>query len=205
MTFKEEIDKLENSKTESTYLVKKGTVPIILTAAHTMKQRKKDGTIKLNEPFTKAIAKYVSNKTDCSYLIKQKATKIDSNSEEIDDFKLLLERFIHEHGVKLLIDIHGASSKRKFDVELGTLNNLSVRQSTIRNLRNSFFENGIYEIVLNEPFKGGGITKYIFGKTEIDVIQIEINGKYRNINDAENMERICNALIKFIRNYVSNC
>lgn len=205
MTFKEEIDKLENSKTESTYLVKKGTVPIILTAAHTMKQRKKDGTIKLNEPFTKAIAKYVSNKTDCSYLIKQKATKIDSNCEEIDDFKLLLERFIHEHGVKLLIDIHGASSKREFDVELGTLNNLSVRQSTIRNLRNSFFENGIYEIVLNEPFKGGGITKYIFGKTEIDVIQIEINGKYRNINNAENMERLCNALIKFIRNYVSNC
>lgn len=205
MTFKEEIDKLENSKTESTYLVKKGTVPIILTAAHTMKQRKKDGTIKLNEPFTKAIAKYVSNKTNCSYLIKQKATKIDSNSEEIDDFKLLLERFIHEHGVKLLIDIHGASSKREFDVELGTLNNLSVRQSTIRNLRNSFFEYGIYEIVLNEPFKGGGITKYIFGKTEIDVIQIEINGKYRNINDAENMERLCNALIKFIRNYVSNC
>lgn len=205
MTFKEEIDKLENSKTESTYLVKKGTVPIILTAAHTMKQRKKDGTIKLNEPFTKAIAKYVSNKTDCSYLIKQKATKIDSNWEELDDFKLLLERFIHEHGVKLLIDIHGASSKREFDVELGTLNNLSVRQSTIRNLRNSFFENGIYEIVLNEPFKGGGITKYIFGKTEIDVIQIEINGKYRNINNAENMERLCNALIKFIRNYVSNC
>lgn len=205
MTFKEEIDKLENSKTESTYLVKKGTVPIILTAAHTMKQRKKDGTIKLNEPFTKAIAKYVSNKTNCSYLIKQKATKIDSNSEEIDDFKLLLEKFIHEHGVKLLIDIHGASSKREFDVELGTLNNLSVRQSTIRNLRNSFFEYGIYEVVLNEPFKGGGITKYIFGKTEIDVIQIEINGKYRNINNAENMERICNALIKFIRKYVSNC
>ena len=205
MTFKEEIDKLENSKTESTYLVKKGTVPIILTAAHTMKQRKKDGTIKLNEPFTKAIAKYVSNKTDCSYLIKQKATKIDSNWEELDDFKLLLERFIHEHGVKLLIDIHGASSKREFDVELGTLNNLSVRQSTIRNLRNSFFEYGIYEVVLNEPFKGGGITKYIFGKTEIDVIQIEINGKYRNIDNVENMERICNALIKFIRKYVSNC
>ena len=88
---------------------------------------------------------------------------------------------------------------------MGTLNNLSVRQSTIRNLRNSFFEYGIYEFVLNEPFKGGGITKYIFGKTEIDVIQIEINGKYRNINDAENMERLCNALIKFIRNYVSNC
>lgn len=205
MTFKEEIDKLENSKTESTYLVKKGTVPIILTAVHTMKQRKKDGTIKLNEPFTKAIAKYVSNKINCSYLIKQKATKIDSNCEEIDDFKLLLEKLINEYGIKLLIDIHGASSKRKFDVELGTLNNLSVRQSTIRNLRNSFFEYGIYEIVLNEPFKGGGITKYIFGKTEIDVIQIEINGKYRNINDAENMERLCNALIKFIRKYVSNC
>ena len=205
MSFKEEIDKLENAKIESTYLIKKGSIPIILTAPHTMKQRKRDGSIKLNEPFTKAIAKYVSNKTGCSYLIKQRATKIDSNWEEVDDFKLLLERFIHEHEVKLLIDIHGASSRREFDVELGTLNNLSVRHSTIKSLRNAFFESGIYEIALNNPFKGGGITKYIFGKTEIDVIQIEINGKYRNINNAENMERLCNALIKFIRKYVSNC
>ena len=70
MTFKEEIDKLENAKIESTYLMKKGSIPIILTAPHTMKQRKRDGSIKLNEPFTKAIAKYVSNKTGCSYLIK---------------------------------------------------------------------------------------------------------------------------------------
>ena len=153
MTFKEEIDKLENSKTESTYLVKKGTVPIILTAVHTMKQRKKDGTIKLNEPFTKAIAKYVSNKINCSYLIKQKATKIDSNCEEIDDFKLLLEKLINEYGIKLLIDIHGASSKRKFDVELGTLNNLSVRQSTIRNLRNSFLSMEYMKLCLMNPLR----------------------------------------------------
>lgn len=62
MTFKEEIDKLKNSKTEITYLVKKGAIPIILTEVHTMKQRRKDGTIELNEPFTKAIAKYVSNR-----------------------------------------------------------------------------------------------------------------------------------------------
>ena len=167
MTFKEEIDKLENSKTESTYLVKKGTVPIILTAVHTMKQRKKDGTIKLNEPFTKAIAKYVSNKTDCSYLIKQRATKIDSNCEEIDDFKLLLEKLINEYGIKLLIDIHGASSKRKFDVELGTLNNLSVRQSTIRNLRNSFLSMEYMKLCLMNPLREAELRNIFLEKQKL--------------------------------------
>lgn len=43
MTFKEEIDKLENAKIENTYLIKEGSIPIILTAPHTMKQRKRDG------------------------------------------------------------------------------------------------------------------------------------------------------------------
>lgn len=40
-------------------------------------------------------------------------------------------------------------------------------------------------------------------KEEIDVIQIEINGKFRNIENLENMQRVCNALIKFIRKYTT--
>lgn len=201
MNFKELIEYLENKKENNTYLIKNGVLPIILTAPHTMIQEKEDGTIKLDEPYTKAIAQYVSEKTNCSHLIKVKDTHIDSNKENIDEFKLTLIKLIKEHNIKLLIDIHGASRNRDFDIELGTLNNLSADYSTIEELKDSFIEQDIKNIEINNPFKGGGITQYIFQNTDIDIIQIEINRNYRDINKVENIEKICNALINFIKQY----
>lgn len=202
MTFKQKIIQLEE-KSNHPYITKDGTLPILLTAPHTMRQERLDGSIKVREPFTRAIAKYVSEKTNCSYLIKEKDTLIDSNWEEMDAFKILLEEKIKKGHIKLVIDLHGANKQRDFDVELGTLNNLSADFSTIMELKDAFEENGIINIEMNQPFKGGGITKYVYGITDIDIIQVEINGKYRDIENIDNMEKICNALIQFINQYAS--
>ena len=78
---------------------------------------------------------------------------------------------------------------------------MSADYSTINELKEAFIENGINNIVINDPFKGGGITRYIYGMTDIDVIQIEINKKYRDIENIDNIEKVCNALISFIRKY----
>lgn len=202
MTFKQKMVQLEKPSTQ-TYITKEGTIPVLLTASHTMKQERLDGSVKVREPFTRAIAKYVSEKMNCSYLIKEKDTLIDSNWEEIDAFKILLEEKIKKNNIKLVIDLHGANRERDFDVELGTLNNLSADFSTIMELKEAFRENGVINIKMNHPFKGGGITKYIYGMTDIDIIQIEINGKYRDIENIDNMEKICNSLIQFINQYAS--
>lgn len=202
MTFKQKIVQLEKPSTQ-VYIIKEGTVPILLTAPHTMRQQRLDGSVKRREPFTRAIAKYVSEKTNCSYLIKEKDTLIDSNWEEMDAFKVLLEEIIKKNHIKLVIDLHGASKQRNFDVELGTLNNLTADFSTIMELKEAFRENGIINIEMNNPFKGGGITKYIYGITDIDIIQIEINRQYRNLENIDNMEKICNSLIQFINQYES--
>lgn len=200
MSFKQEMIRLEKKKGQA-YTLKIGALPVILTAPHTMQQQRLDGSIKVREPFTEAIAKYVSKNTNCSYLIKEKNTLLDSNGDKMDPFKDLLEKTIKENNIKLLIDIHGASNKRDFDVEFGTLNNLSADFSTIKELEEALIENKVYNINHNEPFKGGGITKYIYGTTNIDIIQIEINGNYRDVEKIENLENICKALIKFVRQY----
>lgn len=201
MVFINEIEKLENVDNNEDYVVYKGKLPVVLTAPHTMQQIKEDGSIKLSEPYTKAIALYVSKNINCNSLIKLKDTGIDSNSDNIDEFKLVLKDLIDDKNIKLLIDIHGASKDRDFDIELGTLNNMSADYSTINELKEAFIENGINNIVINDPFKGGGITRYIYGMTDIDVIQIEINRKYRDIENIDNIEKVCNALISFIRKY----
>lgn len=200
MDFKEIINNFENEQDE-TFSYKLGDLPILITAPHTMEQIKKDGTIKLAEPYTKSIAKYISNKTNCSYLIKTKDTMIDANATEEDEFKRLLLKIVNEKNIKLVLDLHGASREREFDVELGTLNNLSADFSTIYELKEAFIEKGIYNIKINTPFKGGGITQYIYGKTDIDVIQIEINRNYRDVDIIDNIEKLCIALINFIIQY----
>lgn len=201
MTFKEEILSYENKKTNETYILKIGNIPVILTAVHTMNQIKEDGTIKYKEPFTKSIAEYIANKINTSYFIKLEDTGIDSNSNNIDDFKEILLNIIKNNNIKLLIDLHGAKREREFDIEFGTLNNLSADFSTIKELEDSFIENGINNIEHNNPFKGGGITQYIYSKTNIDIVQIEINQKYRDITKIDNIEKICNSLIDFIKMY----
>lgn len=167
-----------------------------------MLQQREDGTFKLAEPYTKAIVRYVSKNVNSSYLIKTKDTMIDANKDGFDEFKVLLSKIIKENDIKLVFDIHGSSRDRKFDIELGTLNNISADYSTINELKESFIENGIKNIELNNPFKGGGITRYIYGTTDIDVIQIEINRNYRDIDKIDNLEKVCNSLINFIKQYV---
>ena len=198
---KQELINLENKIIDKDIYYKEGNKKIILTSPHTMKQIKSDGTIKLSEPFTKAINMYISNKLNTYSLIKINDTGIDPNSETEEEFKIKLLKIIKDNDIKLVIDIHGASSDRPFDVEFGTLNNLSADYSIIKELKEAFEENGINNIEINNPFKGGGITKYIYGNTEIDVIQIEINGNYRNPENGDKIILIVNSLIKFIEQY----
>ncbi len=200
MNFVEEIINYEQLKIEEAYKFKIGKIPIILTAVHTM-QQKKDVGIKKAEPFTKAIAQYVADKIDCSYYIKMVDNGIDSNSKDIDEFKINLLNKIELNKIKLLIDLHGAKLERDFDIEVGTLNNLTCDYSTLKELAEAFNHNGLNNIKINDPFKGGGITQYMYANSNIDIIQLEINKKYRDFENPENTKKICNSLIYFINRY----
>ena len=201
MSFEQEINELELLEFAEDYIIKKGNIPILFTAPHTMEQVREDGSIKLGEPLTKAIALYLNKHFNVNCMIKIKDTGVDSNRDNQDEFKTELIRFIKDNNIKLVIDLHGAKKEREFDVEFGTLNNLSADYSVIKELEEAFTENGIKKITHNDPFKGGAITQYVYGLEDVDVIQLEINGKYREYNDIKNFEKICQSLGNFIRQY----
>lgn len=199
--FEKLINEMEYENSSEAIIYFKGYLPVLITAPHTMEQIKSDGTLKYGEPYTKGLAKYISETIGTHYLIKTIDTGIDANSVEHEEFKHKLLKIIKENNIKLVVDLHGAKKERDFDVEFGTLNNLSADYSTINKLKDSFINNGVKNIELNKPFKGGGITKSIYFNTDIDVIQIEINGKFRDSNDMKAIEDICNSLIDFIKEY----
>ena len=204
MNFEEEINELELLDFNQDYIIKKGSLPILFTAPHTMEQIREDGSIKPSESFTKAIALYLNKVCSSSYLIKIKDTGKDSNRDNHDEFKEELLRIVKDNEIKLVIDLHGADKNRDFDVEFGTLNNLSADFSTIKELENAFVSRGIINVVHNDPFKGGAITQYLFNVKDLDVIQLEINGRFRSMEHIDNLELLCNALMDFINRYIES-
>ena len=201
MNFSDEINELELLEYDSDYVIKKGGIPILFTAAHTMEQVREDGSIKLKEPYTKAIALYLNKYFNVNAMVKVKDTGEDSNRDNRDEFKTELLRFIRNNDIKLVIDLHGARSDHDFDVEFGTMNNLSASYSTIKELQEAFTENGIKNVSHNDPFIGGAITQYIYGIKDVDVIQIEINKKYRDYSNIDDLEKLINSFKNFINQY----
>ena len=199
--FKDEINELEKLEFNEDYVIKKGSIPILFTAPHTMKQKREDGSIKPNEPYTKAIALYLNKHFNVNCMIKIKDTGLDSNIDNRDEFKIELLRFIKDNNIKLVIDLHGSDKTRDFDIEFGTLNNLSVDYSTIKELEEAFTENGISNIIHNNPFKGGAITSYVDGLKDVDAVQVEINGKYRDYNNIKELEKLIKCFENFIKQY----
>lgn len=199
--FEHEINNLENLKKDDDFVILKGNVPILFSAPHTMHQLRDDGTTKLREPYTKAIALYLNKYCNTYAIVKNNDTGIDSNRDNYDKYNVEMRRLIKENNIKLVIDLHGASKDRNFDVEFGTLNNLSADFSTIKELEEAFTENGISNINHNDPFKGGAITQGIYALNDVEVIQIEINGKYRDYSNISSLEKLIKSLEKFIKQY----
>ena len=199
--FSKEINMLESLRFAESIVVRKGTLPIIFSSPHTTEHKREDGSIKLGEPYTKAISLYLNKYIDTYSIIKNEDDSYDSNKDYYDDYNVELRRLIKEENIKLVIDLHGASSDRDFDVEFGTLNNLSADYSTIKVLEQTLIDHGITNITHNETFKGGAITQGVFALTDVDVIQLEINRKYRNEKDIETLKTLIDALIDFINKY----
>lgn len=203
MGFKDDICKFEAINGVFDYLLVKGDIPVLITAPHTMEQVKKDGSIKYGETFTKAIAMYLNKVCGSSYLIKIKDTGLDSNRDNHDEFKEDLINFVKDNNIKLVIDLHGADHNRDFDIEFGTMNNLTADFSTIKELEEALMHNGIVNIEHNNPFKGGAITQYLYNVKDVEVIQLEINGRFRDIEHIGNLENLCNSLIYFIEEFIN--
>lgn len=203
MNFEEKMKKYESIKGLFDYILVKGEVPVLVTAVHTMKQVRTDGSVKPAETFTKAIAMYLNEMCFTSYFVKILDTGMDSNRDNHDEVKNDLINFVRDNKIKLVIDLHGADHNRDFDVEFGTMNNLTADFSTIKELEEAFKHNGIVNIEHNNPFKGGAITQYLYNEKDVDVIQLEINGRFRDSKHINDLENLCNSLIYFIKEYIN--
>ena len=199
--FQRQIFQLERDNTSELIHFEKGTAPILLSAPHTVNFLKEDGNFKMREGYTKAIVKYLALKTGAFVLIKENPDGIDPNKPEMENYKCRLLEIIEQHQIQLVLDIHGAASYHDFAIEIGSLDGVSARVQTIESLKTALKNQGITSVAENQPFKGGGITKTVHSNTKVEVLQLEINRDYRDLNHPERLFHLCKSLENFLKSF----
>ena len=199
--FQRQIFQLERDNTPELIHFEQGSIPILLSAPHTVNFLKEDGNFKMREGYTKAIVKYLALKTGAFFMIKENSDGIDPNKSEMENYKNQLLEVIDKYQIQLVLDIHGAASHHDFAIEIGSLDGVSAKKQTIESLKLNLKNQGITSVVENNPFKGGGITKTVHGNTNIEVLQLEINRNYRDLTHPEKLFHLCKSLEKFLKSF----
>lgn len=184
MEFIKEINVLENTLArKEDFITSLGTSSVLLTALDTLDIYNPDGTIIDAPRFLKAITRYAAAYTDSSYFIKLKDPYNDNYQE--------LTNYIESNHIKLVLDIN-ATKNNSDNLRIVPLNN--VDKTILHELEEAFKEHNLSNIEITEP-----PTINI----DADCIRIEFPEIYRDLNNPIYLERICEALISFIKMYIN--
>lgn len=193
------------------FIIKGGKIPIMISAPHAVNHlREKEG--KKAEKYTGGIAKYLQKITQCHIIYSTQCSKDDPNYGKEGEYKRVLKEYVEDHGIKVLIDLHGCRETWGMMVDLGTMDagNSSLKgYSFVRDLLKYALEYRLSDcadqaemcVTNNLRFSAGKtntITKYISQNTDTACIQLEISRLCRDLEKAENMEKTVQALIDAI-------
>lgn len=186
MEFIEEIKKLDNTyQRPEEFIISEGIAPIIITNIP------KSDSNELQEQYTRAIARYVAANTNSTYLVKTK-DRINYSEEE---FNSNLSSLIVQNKITLLINLSNTKEETDVIYEIPNINENNY--SMLKELEDAFHEAGITNDRHIET------TKSQFEGLNIDVINIGINENCRDVDNPDKLNKICNALINYIKMYTN--
>lgn len=166
---------------KSPFTVLHGPLNILLSAPHSVNHFRQQRSKKA-DVYTGALAELLHESTGCISIISSRFSREDPNFITGGTYKKALSALCRDHSVSLIIDIHGASESRAFDIDLGTINGRSISKEDVSRIRGIFASNGIEDIRENDTFSAshtGTITHYAMSNLHIPAIQMEINRRFR--------------------------
>lgn len=216
------------SLSKTGYIYKKGTIPVLISAPHSIKQPARDNYnvdgYKLQDTYTGAIAKILSEKTGAHVIYKSSYTGVDDNyitsSNNGGSYKTpyrnKIEDIIKNNEIKLVIDLHGFdSSKTAKAIELGTnyKQNLVGEKELLDLIKKAFKNHGFIEnsdkkstnLVVDESFpakvKNRTVSNYVASTLNVPAVQIEVGSDFRipNNGDMTKVNKMVNALIDVVK------
>lgn len=215
-----------NGSGRKEFIIKEGGIPVMISAPHSVNQSR-EGQLKGADINTGGIALLLHEITGCHVIVSSKSNGKDPNYDPNPNgenlYQTELKNYLDGHNVCVLIDLHGASAKRDYSLEIGTapvrnssgeivgdpdpsLNGRSFLCDLIRYTFEFVFRdvNQPIEkkrICKNQLFDAGRqntVTKYISGITQVSCAQLEINRIYRDPENAREFSKLVEGLIYLI-------
>lgn len=125
-----------------------GSIPALVSAPHAVTHRR-DGRIKASEDFTGPIALEIARITGAHAIVATRFDGSDPNSDpfEQSSYKQALVSYVQQHGIKLVIDVHGMMTASPAIIALGTGNGANIAAwPKIAELTASIIENRLAPI-----------------------------------------------------------
>lgn len=199
-----------NKINNRTYKIERGSVPILLSAPHSVRQVR-NKIIKAQDMYTGAIVDYIQYKTNCYSITNICTDNNDPNYDNINvcKYKQQICKLIEQHGIKLILDIHGLGVDKKSSIDIctnngKTLNNRDdILEYIIKHLSKRL-EIDDKTISLNKYYKADlefCIANSISKLYSIPIIELEINKILRDpYNYSDNVVELLSMLEYIIRN-----
>lgn len=174
---------------------------ILVTAPHATSHIRNNDR-KLAEIYTGSMAKLLHHYTDVHILYITKETQ-DVNFYHDVEFKDELARVVEEYEIDLVLDLHGASRSRPFDLDIGTSQGTLATERTVNRLLAATRDQGFEEIFENHTFtasNSANIANFAYNELGTEAVQLEYNGALRDPRngDLDAFYRTVYSLAEFI-------
>lgn|GEM_PF-817255 len=192
---------------ENSYLIRTGALPVLLSAPHAV-NHPRHGEVKPADLYTGSIAMFVQELTGCHVICSTRSESEDPNYTIAGAYKEAVAELARAHGIRFVIDLHGAAESHDFDVDLGTMGGASGLAPCVSEIRRLFAEHGLARVTENKAFPArhpGTVTAYATSELGLAALQAEINRKYRDPGDPDALEKLVVSLEQLVYALGSTC
>lgn len=196
--FEEEI-RVGKIESKAGYLHYSGSVPVLITAPHSVKQVR-NGVSKWAEERSASLTKCISSDLDCHGLIKTMCREDDANFDSSNYFKDKIHEMIDREGIVLLLDLHLMSDKRNYNADLGTALGRNIQGNTkVVEILENHLDRVLETAEVDRVFKAineNTVAATMSRTHKIPCVQVEIN--YKILEEKEMFGAITQAISKAI-------
>lgn len=126
-----------------------GSGHVMVSAPHSCRHYR-NSSIKAHEFMTGAFAKYTHAFANCPVITTVRYDETDANRDTISAYRDELERYIKEHEISFLLDLHGMKSSG-YDLVLGVNGGKNLNGSnSLLNIISSFWGNAGYKLGIDK-------------------------------------------------------
>lgn len=192
-------DRTVNPKKETPFKYLAGTIPVLVSAPHAVRHIRQK-KIKQSDIFTGSLACLLNQLTGCHMLAVTRLYGGDPNFDLPCLYKDQVAKICRTNKVAFVIDLHGASADKAYNVDMGTMHGKSLltHPELTQIITATFHKAGMTNLSSNDlpAAVQNTITKYAARELGIPSVQLEINRKFRAPN--QNAMAYCRLLAALV-------